>query len=171
MQRAEREIADPLALQKILEDAQVLYLALRDEPAPYVIPVCFGADNGVLYIHGAAAGTKIDLISRDPMVGFSASTQMRVIPADSPCGFSSKAESVVGTGRAEILTDDAARRHGLDLIMRHYAGHRTRWHLAGHRTRWHFGGGQAAFEYKPASLARTCVIAVRIHAMRGKRTG
>jgi uncharacterized protein len=171
MRRAERELADPVALQKILQEAQVLFLALRDEPAPYVVPVCFGAENGVIYVHSAAAGTKIDLIARDPLVGFSASTEMRVIPGNSPCRFSSRAESVVGTGRAEILTDESERRHGLDLIMRHYGGHR-RWHLGGHRIRWHSDGDSAALSaYEPATLARTCVIAVHVQTMRGKRTG
>jgi nitroimidazol reductase NimA-like FMN-containing flavoprotein (pyridoxamine 5'-phosphate oxidase superfamily) len=161
MRRAERELADPAALERILRRAQVLFLALRDEPAPYVLPVCFGFEDGMIYIHSAAAGTKIDLISRDPMVGFSASTEMTVTPADSPCGFSSKAESVVGTGAAEILTDEARRRHGLDLIMRHYAGRGTPWTFS----------GTSFPAYEPASFARTCVIAVRVGTMRGKRTG
>jgi uncharacterized protein len=154
MRRAERELADPAELETILQRAQVLFLALRDEPAPYVVPVCFGAERGVIYVHSAAAGAKIDLIARHPMVGFSASTEMRVIPADSPCRFSSRAESVVGTGRAEILADEAEKRHGLDLIMRHYAG-----------------GSVPLSVYDPAALARTCVIAVRVRTMRGKRTG
>jgi nitroimidazol reductase NimA-like FMN-containing flavoprotein (pyridoxamine 5'-phosphate oxidase superfamily) len=161
MRRAERELADPAALERILQVSQVLFLALRDEPAPYVLPVCFGFENGVIYVHSAAAGTKIDLISRHPMVGFSTSTEMTIIPAASPCGFSSKAESVVGTGRAEILTEEAARRHGLDVIMRHYARHGTPWNYS----------GTGSPVYQPASFARTCVIAVRVGTMRGKRTG
>jgi uncharacterized protein len=154
MRRAEREVTDPAALEKILREAPVLFLALRDEPAPYVVPVCFGAENGTIYIHSAAAGTKIDLIARDPMVGFSASTEMRVIPGDAPCRFSSRARSVVGTGRAEILVEEAERRRALDLIMRHYAG-----------------DAAPLSAYEPATLARTCVIAVRVQTMRGKRTG
>ena len=158
MRRAERELVDPAALDGILQSSQILFLALRDEPAPYVLPVCFGYENGVFYIHSARAGTKIDLISRDPMVGFSASTEMRVIPGDAPCRFTSQAESVVGTGTAEMLAGEVDRRHGLDLIMRHYAGHSAR-------------GTVASAPYEPGSLARTCVIAVRVLTMRGKRTG
>jgi uncharacterized protein len=161
MRRAERECADPAALERILEASRVLFLALQDEPAPYVLPVCFGFEDGVIYIHSASRGTKIDLIARHPEVGFSASTEMTVVPATSPCAWSSRAESVVGTGRAEILTEETARRHGLDVIMRHYAGHGTPWH----------SGGAASSAYQAASLARTCVIAVRVGAICGKRIG
>ncbi len=165
MRRAERERTDPAELERILHASPVLFLALPDEPAPYVLPVCFGFQDGVIYIHSAPAGTKIDLIARHPMVGFSASTEMAVVPAASPCGFSARAESVVGTGRAEVLTEEAARRRGLDVIMQHYAGHGSPWHSAGQ------AGGAGPSEYNPASLARTCVIAVRVATLRGKRIG
>ncbi len=156
MRRSERELIDDAALERVLQGSMVLDLAMRDEPAPYVLPVCFGFETGVIYVHSAARGTKIELISRDPMVGFSASTEMRIVPGDAPCRFTSRAESVVGTGRAEILVNDAEKRHGLDLIMRHYDAQQRE---------------AGVLAYEPATLARTCVIAVRVLTMRGKRTG
>jgi uncharacterized protein len=158
MRRAEREVTDPAALDRILQGSLVVFLALRDEPAPYVLPVCFGYEDGVLYIHSARVGTKIDLISRDPMVGFSAHTEMQVITGSAPCSFSARAESVVGTGMAEVLTGEADRKHGLDLIMRHYGGRSP-------------DDIPASAPYHLGSLARTCVIAVRVRTLRGKRTG
>jgi len=166
MRRAERERTDPAELAEILSASTVLFLALSDEPAPYVLPVCFGYEDGVIYVHSAPAGTKIDLIARHPVVGFSASTEMTVVPAPSACGFSARARSVVGTGRAEVLAEETARRHGLDVIMRHYAG-REGGPGAAHPD----AGGAAPREYNPASLARTAVIAVRVATMRGKQIG
>jgi hypothetical protein len=153
MRRAEREITDPRELDDILAEARVLYLGLRDEPAPYVLPVCFGHEQGTLYVHSAPAGAKIDLILADPAVGFSASTEMTVQPAPTPCGFTSRARSVVGTGRARIVEDDAERKRGLDAIMRHYAD------------------SASAHRYAPGPLSRTCVIAIRVESICGKRTG
>jgi nitroimidazol reductase NimA-like FMN-containing flavoprotein (pyridoxamine 5'-phosphate oxidase superfamily) len=136
-------------------DARILYLALRNEPAPYVIPVCFGVDGGTLYVHSALAGTKIDLLRLHPVVGFSACTEMTVTPGARACDFSSSAMSVVGTGRARIVETEAERIRGLDTIMRHYEK----------------GAAETKPSYSKGSLSRTCVIAVTIDTLRGKATG
>jgi nitroimidazol reductase NimA-like FMN-containing flavoprotein (pyridoxamine 5'-phosphate oxidase superfamily) len=154
MRRAEREITDAAALDDILSRAQVLYLGVRDEPAPYVIPVCFGVDGRTLYVHSALAGTKIDLLRLHPVVGFSACTEMTVRPGAAACDFSSSARSVVGTGRARMVETDAERIRGLDSIMRHYAAE-----------------PDAKHSYRRGALSRTCVIAIRIDTLRGKETG
>lgn len=154
MRRAEREIVDRAALDAILESARILFLALRDEPAPYVLPVCFGLEKDTLYVHSALAGAKIDLLRRHSVVGFSACTDMRVAAGSSACDFSAAAQSVVGTGRARIVEDEEERVRGLDAIMRHYADGPF---------------GKAA--YRPGPLSRTCVIAIRIDTVRGKSTG
>ena len=157
LRRAEREITDLVELNMVLSDARVLYVAFHDHPAPYVVPVCFGHEDGVLYVHSAREGTKMELLRANPFVGFSASTEMEILPADSPCAFGSRARSVAGTAEAVILEGETARLRGLDVIMRHY----TR------------GGSGALPEpaYAPGSLSRTCVMALRIRTLRGKRTG
>jgi len=155
MRRAEREIVDPAALAEILREARVLFLALRDHPAPYVLPVCFAYEPGILYIHSAMAGTKIDLIAAHPLVGFSACTELAVVAGSSACDYTSRARSVTGTGRASIIEDPEQRARGLDAIMRHYATVPA--------------GTQPL--YRPGPLARTCVIAIHIDLLRGKQTG
>jgi nitroimidazol reductase NimA-like FMN-containing flavoprotein (pyridoxamine 5'-phosphate oxidase superfamily) len=153
MRRAGREIVDRAALDGILRSARVLFLAMRDEPAPYVIPVCFGFEADTVYVHSALAGTKIDLIRRHPVVGFSACTDMTVVSGPSACDFAGAATSVVGTGRARIVEDENERLRGLDAIMSHYAG-----------------GEPGRNTYRPGPLARTCVIAIHIDTLRGKST-
>jgi len=153
MRRAEREIVDRAALDDILASARILFLALRSDPAPYVVPVCFGLEKDTLYVHSALVGTKIELLRRHSVVGFSASTDMNVIAGGSACDFTAAARSVVGTGRARIVENQEERRRGLDSIMRHYAD----------------GFGKAP--YRPDTLAHTCVIAVHIDTLRGKSIG
>jgi uncharacterized protein len=153
MRRAEREISDPAQIQEILAMSPVLFLALHDAPAPYVVPLCFGCADQTLYVHGAATGTKLALLAANPSVGFSASTEMIVVPGKAACSFTCRAQSVLGTGRARVVTDEAERRRALDLIMRHYAPQ------------------AAPFSYAPGAFARTTVIAIDIEAVRGKRFG
>jgi nitroimidazol reductase NimA-like FMN-containing flavoprotein (pyridoxamine 5'-phosphate oxidase superfamily) len=155
MRRSEREIFDRAHLDEILRKAMVLFLCLRDTRAPYVVPVCFGYENRTLFVHSARSGTKIDILRAHPLVGFSACTDMMVIPGPTACDFTMRAESVAGTGRARILVDDAERARGLDLIMRHYAA----------------GAGDEPPFYRPGPLSRTCVIAIGIESLHGKRLG
>jgi uncharacterized protein len=154
MRRPEKEITDQKALDEIIQAAQILFLALRDEAAPYVFPVCFGGDSGTLYVHSALVGTKIDLLRSHPIVGFSACTTMTITPGCTPCDFSAAARSVVGTGRARIVEDEEERLKGLDSILRHYDA-----------------GAPGKSAYRPGSLARTCVIAIHVDTLHGKTTG
>ncbi len=73
-------ITDRAALEGILRAAPILYLALHADPAPYIVP-------DTLFVHGATAGTKIDLIRANPFVGFSACTDVAIragLPAAVP---------------------------------------------------------------------------------------
>ena len=153
LRRAGREIKDPAAIERIFHDATLLFLALADEPAPYVIPVCFGRVGDTLYVHSAREGRKIEGLQSRPHVGFSASTNIKVKHGERACDFSCAARSVVGTATARIVEDEAERRRGLDAIMRHYAGE------------------GAPTDYRDSSLARTCVIALDLLDVCAKRVG
>jgi len=149
MRKAEREITDPVELGKILARAEVVFLALHDDPAPYVVPLSFAHADGALWFHCAREGTKLDLIRRDPRVGFSAAADARIAAGPAACDFSTTGSSVVGRGTAHIVTDPAERRRGLDALARHY--------------------GVENPAYRPESLARTCVVRIDVEELRGKR--
>ncbi len=155
MRRVEKEITDPAQLRDILEKASLLFVAFNDPPAPYVIPVCFAHAEGVLYVHSALEGTKIELMKKNPLVGFSASTELAVTPAASPCAYGARGRSVAGTGSARIVVEDAERKLGMDLIMRHYAA----------------GLPAERLLYAAGSFSRTAIIAISIISLRGKRIG
>ena len=153
MRRAESEVTSPAHLERILDAAPVLFLGLKDTPAPCVIPVCFGWEKDTLFVHSALTGAKMDLLRADPVVGFSLCTDVTVVPGAAACTFSVQAQSIVGTGRARILTDDKERAQGLEIIMRHY------------------DRGSKAPVFVPGSFSRTCVIAIAVLSLRGRQLG
>jgi uncharacterized protein len=148
MRKAQREITDRAELEGVLARAEVLFLALHEDPAPYVIPLSFGFSDGALWFHCALEGTKLDLIRRDPRVGFSAVADARVVAGAAACDFSAAGSSVVGRGTAVVCTDPGERRRGLDALMRHY--------------------GMGNPDYRPGSLDRTCVVRIDVEELRGK---
>lgn len=105
----------------LLRRAQVLRLGLVDDDGPYVVPVNFGYDGERIYVHGARAGRRISAIGEGVRVCFEVD-EGEVLPAERPCAYTSRFRSVIGYGQARLLEDEAAKFHGLDVIMRHYGG-------------------------------------------------
>jgi nitroimidazol reductase NimA-like FMN-containing flavoprotein (pyridoxamine 5'-phosphate oxidase superfamily) len=151
MRKAAREISGQAELAEVLERSRHLFLAIHDDPAPYILPLFYGFTEGRIYIHCAAEGTKLQLIAKNPRVSFGAAEEPRIVAGESACGFSGRSRSVIGQGTARVVSDERERVRGLDAIMRHY--------------------GVQAPSYRPDSLARTCVLAIDIQGMRGKKIG
>ena len=150
MRRRDREITDRAVISDILRRHQVLYLALQDEGAPYVIPMSYGYDGECLYLHCAAEGRKMDLLRAHPQVAFAVEAEYEVKPGAVACGWGFAYASVTGEGVAEIVTDPAGKRHGLDVLMSHFTGEPQ--------------------EYRDGGIEGTTVIRVRVTSLSGKAT-
>ena len=111
----------PAECEALLQRAEVLRLGLVDADGPYVVPVNFGYADGRIYVHGPREGRRIAAIAGGARACFEAD-ECEVLPADRPCGYTSRFRSVIGCGTARLLEDPSAKRHGLDVIMRHYGG-------------------------------------------------
>ena len=149
MRTVKKEITDRAGLEEVLQRAEVLYLALHDEPAPYVLPLSYGYADGAIWFHCAREGKKLDLIRRDPRVGFAVVADARLVAGPAACDFTATGSSVVGRGTARVVTDPVERRRGLDALMRHCGVERP--------------------EYRPESLTRACVVRIDVEELRGKR--
>lgn len=70
MRRTDRELTDREEIKRILEEAKVLRLGLKDGDYPYIVPLHYGYvyEGDVLrfYMHGAKAGKKYELVKADP---------------------------------------------------------------------------------------------------------
>ena len=76
MRRKDREITDRTLINGMLDMAEILHVAVKNEPFPYIVPVNFGyewcADELVFYFHSAKEGMKLDLLRADPHVAVNA---------------------------------------------------------------------------------------------------
>jgi len=122
MRRKDREITDINEIEGIIKNAVRCCIGLVDNDEPYIVPVCFGYERNVLYFHSALEGRKIDLIKKNNRVCFEIDTDLAVVRTEKGCSWSMKYRSVMGTGRARFLESDKDKTHGLELIMRQYAG-------------------------------------------------
>ncbi len=123
MRRTEREVNDISSIYDILSRCFVIHIAINDNPYPYIIPMTFGTEleDGkiIVYFHSALEGKKNDLIARDNHVSVEAALYYRT--EETGMGITAKYESVIGTGRAEKLTETKEKVHGLKVILDHYS--------------------------------------------------
>ena len=150
MSRSEREISDRSEIEAIIAKARVCRLAVSDGALPYVVPMNFGYRDGVLYLHSAPSGRKIDAIRRNPRVCFEMDVDCEIAGGAAPCDWTMQYRSVVGFGSAEIVEDPAEKRFGLGVIVEHYT----------HRP----------FDLPEEKVRRTAVIRVTVDGMTGKRS-
>lgn len=116
MRRTNRQVTDIGEIAGILSRCEVIRLGMAGSCGPYVVPLSFGfeftRDKITIYFHGAKEGLKHELLAKDNRV---------CVEADIFHGYkgiTAGYESIIGFGRAEIVTGEEARR-GLLLICEH----------------------------------------------------
>jgi nitroimidazol reductase NimA-like FMN-containing flavoprotein (pyridoxamine 5'-phosphate oxidase superfamily) len=152
MRRMEREITDLVELESIIAACQVCRIALCDGNMPYIVPMNFGYQEHCLYLHAAKEGKKIDLIKKNPNVCFEMDTDHVLVTNEVDCKWTMHYKSVIGNGVAEIITDNAEKEKGLQIIMKQYAGERT-------------------FKFIPKVMDMMSLIKIPISDMTGKKSG
>lgn len=124
MRRKDRELTDMAEIFEIVKRETVCTVAFYDEPFPYLIPLNYGArvEEGklVLYFHGAARGTKFELLKKNPRVSFSIFGRNKIkLVREYACKSSTSFESVCGSGNVKIIGEPEKKREGLAVIMNH----------------------------------------------------
>lgn len=127
MRRKDRQITEIEAIRAILDKAQVLHLAMIDGDRPYVVPLHYGytLEKGVLtlYLHSAKEGRKLDVLQKNARVAFELETDVSPISGgDLPCKYGAAYASVMGEGRATILTDPVEKTDALTMLMKTQTG-------------------------------------------------
>lgn len=122
MRRSERAVENITEIYDILRRCTTITLGMNGGECPYVIPMTFGCEllDGqiVVYIHSAGDGRKWEILSRDPKVCVEAHLYYRVEPVGG--GITAKYESVIGTGEAVRLTEQADKIAAFKVMLAHY---------------------------------------------------
>ena len=98
-----------------------------DGDRPYVVPLNYGytLENGALtlYLHSAREGRKLDVLRQNDRVAFVLETNVsQVSGGDIPCKYGEAYASVMGEGRATILTDPVEKTDALTMLMKTQTG-------------------------------------------------
>jgi hypothetical protein len=151
MRRKEREITSREEIDAILGSAIVMNLALSDNDIPFQVPVFYAYDGTSIWFHSAYAGTKMEIIRRNPLVSFAVSVDQGFIENDEACDFEARHRTVIGFGKALFVEEDSEKIKALDLIVSRFSDRK--------------------FTYPNASVENTAVIRIEIASMKGKKHG
>lgn len=121
MRRADRRLDDAAAMD-LLKRGEYGILSTTDlNNQPYGIPVNYVVIDDALYFHCANQGQKIENITANKGVSFCVVGKTELIPEK----FSTRYESVVVSGTAEVITDAALKRPALRALIAKYAPDHT----------------------------------------------
>lgn len=147
MRRKDREVTDFEQIVGIIDKCQIVRLGLASGDFPYIVPVNFAytveGNQIYLYIHGAMAGRKYELLSKNPNCSFEMD-----IPIQMDCIYEKKDvtmryESVMGKSEAVFLEGEEKQRAMDEVIMNRYEE-------------------TGNFEYNRAAVARTAVVRLKV---------
>lgn len=125
MRRKDREVTDPVIIEKILNQADVCHVAFSDGLMPYIVTMNFGyvyGSESKFYFHCATAGRKLEIIKINNNVCFHLDINHKLVSGSKSCDFGMKYESITGFGKIFEVIDNEEINFGLNLIMKQYTG-------------------------------------------------
>lgn len=153
MRRKDREVTDFREIMKIMEECEIVRLGLADGDYPYIVPVNFAyrvsGEEVTLYIHGAMAGRKYEMLQKNPVCSFEMD-----IPLEMDCIYEKKDvtmryKCIMGKAKVEFLDGEEKQAAIDDIIM------------ARHEETKHF-------EYNKEVVARCAVARLTVTEMTAK---
>jgi len=151
MRRKDKEITDPVEIEKIIKEAQVCRLAMVDGNKPYVVPLSFGYEGESLFFHSGHNGRKIDILRNNPTVCFEMDLQGDILEADVPCKWTTQYRSVIGSGEVEFVENPDEKKNAFRIIMAHYS--------------------DRIFEFTDEMLKSVVILKVKIAEISAKKSG
>ena len=149
MRRKEREITDRPTIESIIRESSVCRLALSEDDKPYVVPLCFGYEDNVLYFHSARKGKKLDILKQNDKICFEFDVVQGTVESAKACEWDVNYRSVIGFGKASLIDDPESKRRAIDIIFQNYSGRSA--------------------EYTDAAIKSAVIIKVEIDSMTGKK--
>jgi len=120
----QRAVYDRAAVNQILDEALLCHVDFVADGQPYVIPMSYGRDGDVLYIHGSTASRMLRNLEQGVPVCITVTLVDGLVLARSVFNHSMNYRSVVILGTATLVDDPAEKIAALRAISEHILPHR-----------------------------------------------
>lgn len=112
-------------VESVIRACQLCYVGMADERGvPYVLPMNFGYEKGIVYLHSAQEGRSISILEKHPQVCVAFCTEPQLVwqHEEVACSYRMRADSVIAYGRVFFEEDFDEKVKSLNIIMRQYSG-------------------------------------------------
>ena len=124
--RREFEVTDMNEITDILDKCKIVHIGMIDGDEPYVVPLNYGytMEDGqlTLYMHGATAGRKLDVMKANPKVFFEMNCEVTPFEGKMACQYGTAYACLMGKGLAEVIEDTEEKKKYLSLFMKTQTG-------------------------------------------------
>ena len=115
---------DKELIGSIIQSCNVCFVGLADvDGTPYVMPMNFGYQDGVVYLHSAQEGRSISILEKNPKVCLTFNTDSELVyqHPQVACSYRMRAKSVIGWGNVRFEEDFDKKVEALDILMKQYS--------------------------------------------------
>lgn len=120
MRRKDREVTDSEKILEIVDECEIVRLGLADGDVPYIVPVNFAwrMEEGrlELYIHGAKAGRKYELMRKNGRCSFEMDVPVALECIPERGDVTMRYKCVMGTADINFLEGEE-KQYALDQII------------------------------------------------------
>lgn len=110
-------------LERLIKECPLCHVGMtRQDGTAYVLPMNFGYEAGVIYLHSGHEGELVDILNRDPRVCITFCTPPSLLwqNEDVACSYGMRADSAICRGKVQFEEDIEEKVRGMNVIMRHY---------------------------------------------------
>ncbi|UDQ98479.1 pyridoxamine 5'-phosphate oxidase family protein [Lentisphaerota bacterium WC36G] len=161
MRREEKDNTNEESIQSILTENEVCHLALVGKDLqPYVLPMNFVHIKGVVFMHSARSGRKIDMIKNNSKVCLEIYESKGLRPVndvekDAVCNSSTIYRSLIANGEAGFVTDLELKQKVLTAMC---------------DKMYRNTGMVMKYKMTPRHVEAVCLIAVKLSDIKVKQT-
>jgi len=116
LRRSDKELSDPDEIERVLASVRIMTVACCLEDKPYLFTVDFVWEPQArqLWFHSASEGRKMDILKANPRVCVTVVEDRGYVEGECDHAY----RSLILEGRADVVTDLAEKRRGLELLVR-----------------------------------------------------
>lgn len=123
-------IDNPAEIEAIIRKCPYCMVGITDtEGNPYVLPMNFAYQDGVVYLHSGPGGSKVEMATRHPQVciTFCEGHELVYMHKQVACSYSMKSRSVICRGKVRFIEEMEEKRKALALLMKQYTENECRY--------------------------------------------